>query len=67
MPWPLEETRAELAAAREQITELEARLKQTSRKLIEAAVRRGTCHAAAAAVAVAAEEERPQAGRARRA
>jgi hypothetical protein len=54
-----------LAQARERIAELEARLRQTPRDSSRPPVQRGAGQAAAAAVA--AEKERPQAGRAGRA
>ena len=57
----LEETRAELATARDRIAELEARLRQTPR-FVPAAVQRRAGQAVAAAT-VAAEEDRPQARR----
>jgi capsule polysaccharide export protein KpsE/RkpR len=62
----LGQARSELAQARERIAELETRLKQNPRKLLQAAVERGTGQAAAE-TAVAAEEKRPQARRAGRA
>ena len=58
-------TRAELAQARERIAELEAPAEADAAELLQAAVSEGLAKPPPAAVA--AEEERPQAGRAGRA
>jgi transposase len=59
----LEETRGQLTQARERIAELEARLRQTPRKFLQAAVQRGPGQAATAAAVAAEESLRKKTGR----